>query len=129
MLVVDASALAELALETPSAPRLRELMDRYGESLAPELIDAEVLGVIRRDLFAGSIDSTRADSAVATLRQWPGERVPHQPLVARAWDLRAYVRTWDAFYVALAEALGAPLLTLDERLARADGPRCSFISL
>jgi predicted nucleic acid-binding protein len=58
------------------------------------------------------------------LWDWPGERFEHRPLLHRAWELRDNVREWDAFYVALAEALNGTLLTLDRRLSRAPGVRC-----
>lgn len=61
---------------------------------------------------------------MADLRHWPGERYGHRDLLARAWELRAAVRGWDAVYVALAEALDATLLTTDARLAAAPGPEC-----
>lgn len=72
------------------------------------------------------IDATAADLAVDGLRDWPGERSSHRPLLTRAWDLQATVRGWDAVYVALAEALRVPLITRDARLARASGPRCEI---
>jgi len=65
-----------------------------------------------------------AHQAVEDLRDWPGERFGHRLLLTRAWELREHVRTWDALYVALAEALGATLLTFDERLARTAGSTC-----
>jgi predicted nucleic acid-binding protein len=65
-----------------------------------------------------------ANQAVDDLRDWPGERFGHRGLLARAWELRDSVRGWDAFYVALAEALGGRLLTADARLARAPGLAC-----
>ena len=61
---------------------------------------------------------------MADLRDWPGQRVGHRLLLDRAWELRESVRGWDAFYVALAEALDATLLTMDARLSRAHGPLC-----
>jgi predicted nucleic acid-binding protein len=70
------------------------------------------------------MDATAAGQAVADLRDWPGERFGHRWIMDRAWDLRGSVRGWDAFYVALAEAFDATLLTLDSRLARAHGPAC-----
>jgi predicted nucleic acid-binding protein len=66
----------------------------------------------------GRLDGTAAHQAIEDLRDWPGERYGHTALLERAWELRASVRSWDALYVALAEALEAPLLTLDRRLAR-----------
>ncbi|MCW2650038.1 MAG: putative nucleic acid-binding protein contains domain [Mycobacterium sp.] len=65
-----------------------------------------------------------AGQAVADLRDWPGERFGHRWLLERAWRLRDSIRGWDAFYVALAEAFDATLLTLDGRLALAHGPTC-----
>ena len=83
-----------------------------------------MLGIIRRDHLLGRLDGTAAQLAVDELTAWPGERFGHRSLLGRAWELRATVRTWDALDVALAEALEAPLLTLDGRLARATGIRC-----
>ena len=60
------------------------------------------------------------------LRELPVERVPHRHLMERCWELRANVTTYDAFYVALAEALGAPLVTADRKLANAAGVRCDI---
>jgi predicted nucleic acid-binding protein len=109
---------------SPRSEPIRRRLAGDEEHAAPALIDAEVLGVIRRAHLAGQLDATAADQAVADLREWPGDRYRHQPLLERAWELRAGVRSWDALYVALAEALGAPLLTMDRRLASATGPRC-----
>ena len=69
-------------------------------------------------------DGTAAQQAIDDLASWPAARVDHRPLLERAWDLRHSLTAADALYVALAEALQVPLLTLDKRLARADGPRC-----
>lgn len=94
------------------------------DQAAPHVIDAEVLGVIRRDLMLERLDLTAATQAVEDLRDWPGERFGQRMLLARAWELRARVRSWDALYVALAEAMGATLLTLDQRLTRVRGLDC-----
>lgn len=89
------------------------------DHVAPHLIDAEVLSVIQTHHRRGALDTTAADQAVDDLRRWPGERWSHRPLLTRAWQLRANLRGYDALYVALAEALDATLLTLDQRLAAA----------
>jgi predicted nucleic acid-binding protein len=91
---------------------------------APHVIDAEVLGIIRRDRLLGRLDETAARQAVEDLRDWPAERFGHRLFLDRAWELRDRVRTWDAFYVALAEALDTTLLTLDARLGRVRGLEC-----
>ena len=88
------------------------------------MVDVETLNVIRRYHLDGRLDDTAARQAIEDLELWPGERFAHTSLIPRAWDLRNNVRGWDAFYVALAEALDGTLLTLDERLSRASGPRC-----
>jgi predicted nucleic acid-binding protein len=80
--------------------------------------------VIRAQHLRGRLDGTAAGQAVADLRDWPGERFGHRWLLDRVWELRDSVRGWDAFYVALAGAFDATLLTLDARLARAHGPTC-----
>jgi predicted nucleic acid-binding protein len=126
MLVVDASCLFEVVADTPRAEAIRLRLVTDPDLAAPHLIDAEVLGVIRRHHLAGALDTTAAAQAVDDLADWPGERYGHRALVARAWELRATVRSWDALYVALAEALDAPLITTDARLAGAVGPECAI---
>ena len=126
MLVVDASVLFEVVADTPEAERLRSRLAADADHAAPHLVDAEVLWVIQHHHRRGGLDATAAGQAVEDLRSWPGERWSHRPLLARAWELRSNVRGYDALYVALAEALGATLLTLDQRLARAPGITCAI---
>lgn len=108
----------------PAADAVRQRFEADDDHVAPHLIDVEVLGVLRRVMQRGQLDRTAAGQAVDELEAWPGERVGHRPLLARAWELRDTVRAADAMYVALAEALDAPLLTLDKRLSVASGPAC-----
>jgi predicted nucleic acid-binding protein len=124
MLVVDASCLYEVVADTAQAEQVRERLQAELDLVAPHIIDAEVLGIIRRDRLLGRLDETAARQAVEDLRDWPAERFGHRLLLARAWQLRDRIRSWDALYVALAEALEAPLITLDERLARVPGLDC-----
>ena len=124
MLVVDASCLFEVVADTPRAGAIAARLALDTDHAAPQVIDVEVMGVIRSQLLSGRLDSTAAGQAIIDLRDWPGERFGHRLLLDRAWELRDSVRGWDAFYVALAEALGATLLTMDARLARAHGPTC-----
>jgi len=111
-------------VDAERAEHVRVRLASDPDQAAPHVIDAEVLGVVRRDQLLGRLDATAARQAVEDLRDWPGERFGHRALLERAWELRASVRSWDALYVALAEALDATLLTLDDRLARAGGPTC-----
>ena len=124
MLIVDASCLYEVLAGAVQSEQIRERLARDTDHAAPHVIDAEVLGIIRRDHMLGRLDRTAAHQAVEDLREWPGERFGHRGLLERAWELRDVVRTWDALYVALAEALDATLLTLDKRLGRVKGLAC-----
>ena len=126
MLVVDASCIFEVVADTADAESVRTALLDDDDHVAPHVIDAEVLGVIRRQHIAGDLDNTAARQAVDDLRRWPGERFDHRFLLDRAWELRDGVRSWDALYVALAEALSATLLTRDGRLANASGPTCDI---
>jgi predicted nucleic acid-binding protein len=124
MLVVDASCLFEVVADTPLAGAIGARLAADVDHAAPHVIDVEVMGVVRAQYLRGRLDGTAAGQAIADLRDWPGQRFGHRWLLQRAWQLRDSVRGWDAFYVALAEAFDATLLTMDERLARAHGPTC-----
>ncbi len=124
MIVVDASVLAvAVADDAQDGDQARARL--RGEHLAaPELIDLEVTSVLRRQMRAGLIDGRRASLALADLAAMPLKRAPHRPLLARCWELRDNLTVYDAAYVALAELLNVRLLTSDQRLAGAIGPRC-----
>lgn len=124
MLVVDASCLCETLIGAPGAEAVRARLSQDPDHCAPHVVDVEVLSVIRREHRNGLLDATGARQAVEDLQTWPGERFGHRYLLERAWELRDNVRGWDAVYVALAEALGATLITLDRRLAAAPGLTC-----
>jgi predicted nucleic acid-binding protein len=124
MLIVDASCLYEVLADTVRSERVRERLAADPEQGAPHVVDVEVLGIVRRDRMLGRLDATAAHQAIEDLRDWPGERFGHRGLLERAWELRENVRSWDAVYVALAEALDATLLTLDARLGQAPGLVC-----
>lgn len=124
MLIVDASCLYEVVADAAKAEQVRARLAADTDQAAPHLVDAEVLSIIRRDHMLGRLDATGALQAVEDLREWPGERFGHRSLLERAWELRDNVRTWDALYVALAEALAATLVTLDHRLARVERLQC-----
>jgi predicted nucleic acid-binding protein len=123
MLVVDASAVAELLLARPAADAVaHQLREHEFDLHAPHLLDVEVLSALRRLVAAGDASADRGGHAVADLLDLPIERYPHDVLVPRIWELRDNFSAFDAAYVALAESLiddGAPLLTADGRFARA----------
>jgi predicted nucleic acid-binding protein len=96
---------------------------------APELVDVEVASALRRLASAGSLAPERAARGLADLADLPITRTAHRPLLARCWALRENLTIYDAVYVALAEELGALLLTADQRLARTPGPTCRITLL
>lgn len=123
-MVCDASAVVAMLLDDdPDGAWAAEAM--IGADLAaPGLMPFEAANVIRRQEMASLVSSDQAAQAHADLLDLNVERWPYDLLAARAWALRANLSSYDASYVALAEALGATLVTLDRRLARAPGPRC-----
>jgi len=126
MIVVDASALLEVLLRTPDAQAVEERLFDPGETLhSPHLIDVEIAQVIRRYAAKGEIDSERGREALDDLAIFRLRRYPHDLLLPRVWELRNNLTAYDAVYVALAEALEAPLLTRDRRLAAAPGHRAT----
>jgi predicted nucleic acid-binding protein len=127
VIVVDASALLEALLRTSSAKAVGDRLFAPGQTLhVPHLLDVEVAQVIRRYALNGEIDSARGRLALADLADFPLRRYPHDFLLPRIWDLRNNLTAYDAAYVALAEALDAPLLTRDRRLAAAAGHRAQI---
>ena len=124
MIVVDASALLELLLQTPLGTRIEARLFRQDDELhAPHLVDVEVVQGLRRLVRAGEVSPGRADEAIADLADLDLHRHPHLDLVDRAWKLRDNISIYDGVYVALAEAVDAPLVTCDSPLAKAPGHR------
>ncbi len=119
MIVLDASTVVEVLLGTEVGSGLEARLRAPGESLhGPALVDLEVAQVLRRLAAAGDMSARRGREAVQDLLDLPIRRYPHLPFVQRIWELRANLTAYDAAYVALAEELGAPLLTRDARLAK-----------
>ena len=128
MIVIDASCIYDIVTGAEDASDVRAIIQHYDDPVAPHLVDVEVIGLIRRDFQRAKLDLSAAELAVNELQIWPGERFDHRAFLHRVWELRGNVRTTDAFYVALAEALKVPLLTFDKRLSRAPGIRCEVIT-
>jgi predicted nucleic acid-binding protein len=120
MIVVDASAILEVLLQTPAAQRVSRLLFAAGETLhAPHLIDLEIAQVLRRYVRSAVISAERGSEALADLADFPLTRYPHSILLTRIWQMRNRLTAYDAAYVALAEALDARLVTRDRALAKA----------
>ena len=125
MIVVDASVVLEVLLRTPAAQAVEQRLFAEGQSLqAPHLIDLEVIQVLRRFSASRQIRPEHGPAAVDRFSEFPIRRYPHRILLTRIWELRHNLTAYDAAYVALAEAIGAPLLTADRKLARAPGIEC-----
>lgn len=124
MIVLDASAVVELLLNTPTGARVASRIGDPRLSLhAPHLIDLEVAQAMRRYASTGFLETDRAVRALTRLRELDLERWSHEPFLSRIWKLRENLTAYDGAYVALAEALDAPLVTLDRRIAAAPGIR------
>jgi predicted nucleic acid-binding protein len=122
--VIDASALVEVLLNRSPGERLAHRLRDPGETLhAPHLIDLEVAQALRRYEATGEMSPDRSRQALLVFVQMPIERHAHWPLLERVWELRRNITAYDAAYIALAEALDAPLLTCDRALASAPGHR------
>ncbi|MGO9761937.1 MAG: type II toxin-antitoxin system VapC family toxin [Solirubrobacteraceae bacterium] len=119
-LVIDASALVELLLQSNTGTRVARAID--GAALvAPDVVNPEVVQSLRGLERGGKLTSARASTAIARLAESELSRVPTRVLLKEMWSLRANLSSYDACYVALARALSCPLLTVDRRLTRAPG--------
>ena len=123
MIVLDASAMVSILLDPgPDAEPIRERVESPGESLhVPHLLNIEVLNVLRRQTLRGILAEERGATVLQDLESIRMIRYPHAPLLERIWNLRGNLTPYDAAYIALAEALDAPLVTTDTRLAQARG--------
>ena len=127
-LVLDAAAVVAALLDTGPAGRWAEALIARSGLAAPSLLQVEVAATLRRSALAGVVSQDLASLAHQDLLVLPVELFPYEPFADRVWELRDTVTPYDAWYVAVAEALDAPLATLDQRLVRAPGPRCSFVT-
>lgn len=92
---------------------------------APELVDLEVVSVLRRRSAAGDLGQRRVDFALSDLSDLSMTRYPHLPFMGRIWELRHNLTPYDAAYVALAEALECVLITSDRSIASVPDVPCA----
>lgn len=128
MIVADASALVDLLLEWPPNAPLTTRLSAVTELHVPHLIDAEFLSVLRRLEGRRVLTVDQAELALRRFGQLPLHRYPHHPLAWRVWQLRHAMTAYDGQYVALAEALGLPLVTCDTKMSNAHGHRATIES-
>ena len=122
MIVLDASAVIELLLNSPAGVRVAGRIFVEGESLhAPHLIDLEVVQVLRRYVFSKELTAERALQSLEDFNDLPLHRYPHFDWLARIWELRMSMTAYDAAYVCLAEVLDSTLLTCDIKLRNSHG--------
>lgn len=122
MIVLDASAAVEWLLQTSPGLQIEKRIYSRNESLySPHLLDVEVAHVLRRLVSSGRISAQRGEEALRDLQALRITRYAHDVFLVRIWHYRQNLSAYDAAYVALAEDLGAPLITRDKRLSLASG--------
>jgi predicted nucleic acid-binding protein len=125
--IVDASVVTAALVETTDRSDWARATLAVGGLAGPHLMPAEVCQVLRRLVAAGVLAADSASLAVGRLVELRTELHAFEPYADRVWELRDTVSAYDAWYVALAEAHDVPFATMDDRLARAVGPRCVFL--
>lgn len=126
MLVVDGSLVVAALIDAGREGTWADGLLGSDALAAPHLMPVEVANILRRAVASGELTADAASMAHADLLALRIDLFPYGPFSSRVWELRDNVTCYDAWYVALAEALDAPLATLDVRLGRATGPRCRF---
>lgn len=128
MLVVDASFIVAALVDGGSDGTWAETLLVKDGLAAPHLMPVEVANILRRSVQSGDLSDDAASFAHEKLTALAVELFPYEPFAARVWQLRRNLTAYDAWYVAVAESLGAKLATVDLKLSRAPGPRCAFLT-
>jgi predicted nucleic acid-binding protein len=124
VIVLDASVMVDLLTkEAPETAHIRARLARELEVHVPHLVDVEVAHALRGLVLRDRLAAARARRAIRRFAILPLVRWSQTPLLSRVFALHDQLTAYDATYVALAEGLGATLLTRDARLARATGHR------
>ena len=127
-LVVDASfVIAALQSDDDTATWAAGVLSGH-DAVAPHLMPVEVASSLRRAERLGQLSAGVAALAHGDLGELGFDLYPYEPFAERVWEMRHTITSYDAWYIAIAEALDAPLATLDRRLARAKNSRCGFIT-
>ena len=126
--VVDSSVVVAALVDTGDNGAWAEKILEQDDLYAPELLRVEASNVLRRLERGKEITEQEANAAFEDLMELDVELHAFEPFSERVWELRHNVTSYDSWYVALAEALNLPLATLDGRLAKAEGPKCRFLT-
>lgn len=126
--VVDASVLVAATIDSGADGIWAERVVSEGDLVAPHLALVEATNILRRLERSRAINPSEAAVAQRDLVRLVIELLPFEPFAERVWALRRNVTSYDAWYVAIAEAFELPLATLDRRLARSPGPSCRFLT-
>ena len=127
-LVVDASLVVAALTDMGAGGKWALSLINLNDLRAPHVMPVEVVHSLRRTAMTGRLPQETVQRAHDDLLTLTVELYPYEPLARRVWELRQNITPYDAWYVALAEALGVGLATLDRRLAMAVGPRCAFVT-
>jgi predicted nucleic acid-binding protein len=125
--VIDASVLVAALVDSGQDGAWAESILAVDGLHAPTLVYAETANVLRRLESSRRISASEANQAFDDLMQLAVQSHPFEPFAERIWELRHNITAYDAWYVALAEALSLPLATLDAPLARTKSVRCKFL--
>jgi predicted nucleic acid-binding protein len=125
--VVDASVVVAALVDAGPTGAWAEEILSSGSVHAPELLWVEATNALRRMEQLRQITSADANAAHEDLMRLNLNLFAFEAFAERVWELRHNVSSYDAWYVALAEALNLPLATLDGRLRKAKGPTCRFL--
>ena len=122
MLVLDASAVVEALLGTPRGRIVEARIAATHDGVyAPHLLDLEVVQALRRLVSQGVCTPLAGLMAIEDLVDMPIRRHPHEPFLQRIWELRHNASTYDASYLAMAEAYQATLVTADRKMTGVPG--------
>lgn len=128
MQVIDASLVIAALVDPGHDGAWAEAALEATELAAPWLMHYEAANVLRKAVARGELDPSAGAAALSRLMRLAVTALPFEFTAQRAWELRDNLTSYDAAYVAAAELLGCRLVTLDERLSRASGPRCEIVT-
>lgn len=127
MVVIDASALLDALVRSGGhGDRARDRLERDLDHHAPDILKAEALSGLRKLTAAGEVAERQWSPLTRQIMDLNIHTYPIEDFIPRIRALRATLTVYDAWYVALAEALEISLVTTDDRLARAPGITCDI---